>query len=97
MTNDFTIEKLTIIDGEPNPAGNRLLASFTVVLPWLTIRGCVLVEKATGIVRAYGPKGLTPRGHTATTELTDPTLTRAITRRAAVIYSGYTGREVSDE
>ncbi|MDO5371096.1 hypothetical protein [Paracoccus sp. (in: a-proteobacteria)] len=94
---DFTIEKLTVIDGEPNYAGNRLLASFTVVMPWITIRGCVLVEKATGIVRAYGPLGKTPRGHAASAELTDATLARAITRRAAVIYGAYTGREVSDE
>lgn len=86
-----------VIDGEPNPAGNRLLASFNVALPSVLIRGCTLIEKADGIVHAYGPKGKTHRGYPSSAELTDVTLQRAITRRAAVIYSAYTGREVSDE
>lgn len=94
---DFTISKLTILDGEPNPRGHRLLAAFHLDLPIVEVRGCVLIEKATGVVVAHGPTGKTSRGHTASTAITDAALARAITRRAAAAYSGLTGREVSDE
>lgn len=94
---DFTITKLTIIDGPANTVGNRLLASFNLNFPSLAVRGCVLVEKASGIVVAHGPAGKTTSGHQASTAITDPVLARAVTRRAALIYGAFTGRELSDE
>ncbi|TJZ93859.1 hypothetical protein FA743_00865 [Paracoccus gahaiensis] len=94
---DFTISKLTVIDGQPNTRGNRLLASFNLNMPITAVTGCVLIEKAEGIVAAYGPTGKTPGGHKASANITDPVLARAVTRRAAVIYGAFTGREMSDE
>ncbi|MFC0199258.1 hypothetical protein [Paracoccus rhizosphaerae] len=94
---DFTITKLTVIDGQPNTRGNRLLASFNLNLAIMSVRGCVLIEKETGIVVAYGPAGKTSTGHKASAEITDPALARAVTRRASVIYGAFTGREVADE
>lgn len=94
---DFSIVKLTVIDGEANVAGNRLLASFNLTLPTMTVQGCVLVEKASGVIVAFGPNGKTATGHTASARFTDPALARQITRRAGVIYSAFTGREVVDE
>lgn len=93
---DFTITKLKVVNGQPSRAGNRLLASFTVSLPWMVIRGCVLLEDENGIVTAHGPRG-NSGGHGIGTDLTDAALQRAITRRAGAIYTGYTGRELSDE
>lgn len=94
---DLTISNMLIVDGTPNIHGNRLLASFTVKLPMVAVHGCVLVEKANGIVVAGGPEGRTTKGHRATTKFTDAALTRAITRRAAAVYTASTGREVLDE
>ena len=94
---DFTITKLTFIDGQPNTRGNRLLASFNLNMPIMAVSGCVLIEKAAGVVVAYGPTGRTPGGHKASANITDPVLAREVTRRAAVIYGAFTGREVSDE
>lgn len=94
---DFTITKLTVIDGQPNERGNRLLASFNLNLPIMAVSGCVLIEKAEGIVAAYGPTGRTPGGHKASAMITNPAMVRAVTRRAAIIYGAFTGRELSDE
>lgn len=94
---DFTITKLTVIDGAANSVGNRLLASFNLNFPSLAVRGCVLVERASGIVVAHGPIGKTTTGHAASTAITDPVLARAVTRKAALIYGAFTGRELSDE
>ena len=94
---EFTIRDMAVIDGDPNHRGNRLLASFTVNLPILAIYGCVLIEKANGIVLAGGPEGKTARGHKASARFSDPALARAITRRAATIYTACTGRELMDE
>ena len=91
---DFTIRDMAVVDGAPNHRGNRLLASFTVKLPMLAVYGCVLIEKSDGIVVAGGPEGRTTKGHKATMKFTDAALTRAITRRAATIYTACTGREV---
>lgn len=96
-TSDFKIANLTVIDAAPNPVGNRLLASFTIVLPLARIRGCVLLEKADGLVKAMGPLGKTSSGRPVGVDITDPALARAITRRAAMIYSAFTGRDLSDE
>lgn len=94
---DFTIRDMAVIDGAPNHRGNRLLASFTVDLAAVVVSGCVLIEKASGIVIAGGPEGKTAKGHKASAQFNDPALARAITRRAATIYTACTGREVMDE
>ena len=94
---DFTITKLSVIDGSPNERGTRLLASFGLQFAGLEIDGCVLIETKDGIARACGPIGKTSKGHKATVAISDPALQRALTRRVAVAYSGLTGREVADE
>lgn len=94
---DFTITDLTVIDGRPNASGNRLLASFNLAAAGIALTGCVLIEKASGVVRVGGPDGRTTRGAKAGGQITDPALARAVTRRAAVAYGALTGREVCDE
>lgn len=94
---DFLIRDLTVIDGAPNVAGNRLLATFTLGTSAIAIRGCVLIEKASGIVRVGGPAGKTTKGFAVGAQITDEAFSRAVARRAAAAYSALTGREVFDE
>lgn len=94
---DFTINKLTVIDGPPNMRGSRLLATFDLHIVGMAIEGCVFIENSEGIARACGPIGKTSKGHKATVAISDPVLQRALTRRTAVAYGGLTGREVADE
>lgn len=96
-TPDFTISKLSILDGPPNARGARLLAAFNLTIAGLGIEGCVLVENAMGITKAHGPIGKTSHGHKASVFISDPVLQRAIARRAATAYSGLTGRALCDE
>lgn len=94
---DFTITDLAVIDGKANDSGNRLLASFNLSASGVVLKGCVLIEKASGVVRVGGPDGKTTRGVKVGGHITDPVLYRAVTRRAAVAYGALTGREVCDE
>lgn len=93
----FNIAAVSIIDAPVNAIGNRLLASFNLSVAGLRIHGCVLIEKATGVVQAEGPRGKTHSGISINTRFEDPALARAVTRRMAEVYTNLTGREVSDE
>ncbi|SFP62967.1 hypothetical protein [Tranquillimonas alkanivorans] len=88
----FQIAKLAVIDAEPSPAGNRLLATFDMQIAGMRIGGCVLVERADGRVIAHGPQGKTKSGHKAHVSVQDERLRKAITERASVLYEGFTGR-----
>ena len=94
---DFTITKMTVINGAVNMQGNRLLAAFDMAMNGMKVRGCVLTEKADGVVKAKGPIGKTHRGIDISVTFDDPAIARAVTRKAAVAYCTLTGREVADE
>lgn len=97
MTSDIQITALKITDAEPNQIGNRLLALFDVTLSGLCIQTCALIEGADGIARVKGPMGKTHKGESVRVTITDAALERAITRRAASLYTACTGRELEDE
>ena len=94
---DFTIKKMTVFDGQSNMQGNRLLAAFDLSLNGMKVRGCLLTEKADGVVKAKGPIGKTHRGVDISVTFGDPAIARAVTHKAAVAYCTLTGREVADE
>lgn len=94
---DFTIAKMTIIDGAMNMQGNRLLAAFDMSMNGMRVRGCVLTEGSDSVVKAKGPIGKTHRGIDISVTFEDPAIARAVTRKAADAYGVLTGREVADE
>ncbi|KIX18476.1 hypothetical protein [Paracoccus sp. 228] len=94
---DFSIIKMVVIDAAVNMQGNRLLAAFDMAMNGMKVRGCVLTEKADGVVKAKGPIGKTHRGVDISVTFDDPAMARAVTRKAALAYCTLTGREVADE
>lgn len=95
MTYDFTLTKMTVIDGEPNSEGNRLLASFETLVMGIRLRGLLLIQKGDGQIACSGSNGKTRRGHLVSMHIEDPELRCAIIGRAAKLYEGFTGRQVT--
>lgn len=91
-TIDFTIRTLSVINGQANNAGNRLLASFNMEIAGLYLSGCVLILKADGTVTAAGPAGKSRNNVPINTRIADPELNREVTRRACEIYKLFTGQ-----
>ena len=87
----FTIRTLTVINGQANNSGTRLLASFNMDIAGLQISGCVLVRKADGRVLAAGPAGKSRSNVSIHTRIADPNLEGAATDRAHQIYNVLVG------
>ncbi|MCC5968386.1 MAG: hypothetical protein JJU15_00380 [Pararhodobacter sp.] len=96
-TTEFTIRTLSVINGQANAAGNRLLASFNMEIAGMFITGCVLILKADGTVSAAGPAGKSRNNVAINTRIADEVLARAVTERACRIYELFTGRDLEAE
>lgn len=96
MEHQFTIRKMTIIDGRPNHAGNRLLASMEMTVNGIQARGFLLIEKKDGRIVCNGSKGKTDSGQPMSMFIEDHELRAAIVERASMLYSGFTGRQIGE-
>ncbi|GGO55251.1 hypothetical protein SAMN05444398_103286 [Roseovarius pacificus] len=94
---DFTINSMHIIDAAPSLSGTRVLASYDLTIVGITMKGCIITESPDGIASARGLLGKTNKGDKISAQFTDPTLARAITRKAVEAYNALTGRDVNDE
>lgn len=94
---DFTINALTVMNGEPNPSGSRMLASYDISVSGVRIKNGVLIQNKDGITTAKGLIGKTNKGTQISAQYEDPALARAITRAVINAYTGLTGKELNDE
>lgn len=92
MEHNFSITNMTIVDGKPNEAGNRLLAAIDLKVGGMQTKGFLIVEKEDGRIICTGGKGKTRHGHALSMQIEDVSLREAIVERASLLYEGFTGR-----
>lgn len=92
---DCKLMKMVVIDARPSSTGNRLLATFDMLIAGVSLRGLVLVQLAAGGVAVRGSKGSTHRGHPIHIRIEDEALAKAVATRALEVFEGLTGRIVS--
>ncbi|MBC7147703.1 MAG: hypothetical protein H5U24_20285 [Thioclava marina] len=91
-----TILQLTVLNGKPRGGGERLLASFTLSHAGMSVKGCTLIEQATGKVVAVGPRGSSRAGTKIMTSFSDPVLAEMIAERADAAYRALIGKSAME-
>ena len=94
--NEFNIADISLINSPRTGSGSDLLASYTLNLDVVSLRGCLFLRKGNGQLTTYGPRGKNTSGKPTQGNFTCPAFQAEVLERVIEIYEGMTGNELED-